>query len=88
MERSMETLTATVLNCGNGQLVRIPAGFRIDTDRVGVSRGKSGDLVIHSLWAERSAALIDAPRAVGKADGAFIAAREAEQAGQSSSSRV
>jgi antitoxin VapB len=81
MERDVETLTTRVFNNGNSQAVRIPAEFRLDTDRVSISRNEAGDLVIHPLRAERGAALLDALRAVGEADLAFIAALEAEQAG-------
>lgn len=76
----METLTTRVFNNGNSQAVRIPAEFRLDTDRVSISRNESGDLVIHPLRAERGAALLDALRAVGEADIAFVAALEAERA--------
>lgn len=76
----METLTTRVFNNGNSQAVRIPAEFRLDTDRVSISRNEWGDLVIHPLRAERGAALLDALRAVGEADAAFVAALEAEQA--------
>ena len=80
MECDVETLTTRVFNNGNSQAVRIPAEFRLDTDRVSISRNESGDLVIHPLRAERGAALLDALRAVGEADIAFVAALEAEQA--------
>jgi antitoxin VapB len=75
-------LTSRVFNNGNSKAVRIPAEFRLDTDRVSISRNESGDLVIHPLRAERGAALFDALRAVGEADPDFIAALEAEQARQ------
>jgi antitoxin VapB len=77
----VETLTTRVFNNGNSQAVRIPAEFRLDTDRVNISRNESGDLVIHPLRAERGAALLSALRAVGEADRGFIAALQAEQAG-------
>jgi antitoxin VapB len=80
VERIMEILTTRVFNNGNSQAVRIPAQFRLETDRVRISRNASGDLVIHPLRAERGAALLDALRAVGEADLAFIAALETEQA--------
>jgi antitoxin VapB len=76
------TLITRVFNNGNSQAVRIPAEFRLDTDRVSISRNESGDLVLHPLRAERGAALLDALRAVGTADLDFIAALEAERAGQ------
>lgn len=75
----MATLTTRVFNNGNSQAVRIPAEFRLDTDRVSISRNEWGDLVIHPLRAERGAALLDALRAVGEADEAFIAALEADR---------
>jgi antitoxin VapB len=70
----METLTTRVFNNGNSQAVRIPAEFRLDTDRVSISRNEWGDLVIHPLRAERGAALLDALRALGETDEAFLAA--------------
>jgi antitoxin VapB len=75
----VQALTTRVFNNGNSQAVRIPAEFRLDTDRVSISRNEWGDLVIHPLRAERGAALLGALRAVGEADEAFIAALEAEQ---------
>ena len=75
----MDTLTTRVFNNGNSQAVRIPAEFRLDTDRVTISRNEQGDLVIHPLPASRGAALLEALRAVGQVDEAFIAALEAEQ---------
>ena len=75
----MNTLTTRVFNNGNSQAVRIPAEFRLDTERVSISRNEQGDLVIHPLRAERGAALLEALRAVGQVDDAFIAALEAER---------
>lgn len=78
--RVVDALITRVFNNGNSQAVRIPAEYRLDTDRVSISRSESGDLVIHPLRAARGAALLDALRAVGEADPAFFAALEAEQA--------
>ncbi len=78
----METLTTRVFNNGNSQAVRIPAEFRLDTDRVSISHNENGDLIIHPLRAERGAELLDTLRAVGEADQDFIAALEAEQTRQ------
>jgi len=75
----METLTTRVFNNGNSQAVRIPAEFRLDTDRVSISRNEWGDLVIHPLPAERGAALLDALRGVAEVDVAFMAALEADR---------
>lgn len=76
----MSTLTSRVFNNGNSQAVRIPAEFRLDTDRVRISRNEQGDLVIHPLHAERGAAVLEALRALGDVDESFIAALEADKA--------
>ena len=78
----MSTLTTRVFNNGNSQAVRIPAEFRLDTDRVRISRNAAGDLVLHPLPAERGAALLDALRRLGEADDAFVGALEADRAGR------
>lgn len=75
----METLTTRVFNNGNSQAVRFPAEFRLDTDRVRISRNEWGDLLIHPLQAERGAALLDALRGLGEVDDAFVAALEADR---------
>lgn len=75
----METLTTRVFNNGNSQAVRIPAEFRLDTDRVSITRNPDGDLIIHPLRAERSAALLAALSAVGEADEDFVAMLEADR---------
>lgn len=76
----MAALTTRVFNNGNSQAVRIPAEFRLDTDRVSISRNEWGDLVIHPLRGERGAALLDALRGVGEVDESFITALEADRA--------
>jgi antitoxin VapB len=75
----MGSLTSRVFNNGNSQAVRIPAEFRLDTDRVRISRNDQGDLVIHPLRAERGAALLQALQALGEIDDDFIAALDSEQ---------
>lgn len=75
----MNALTTRVFNNGNSQAVRIPAEFRLDTDRVTISRNEQGDLVIHPLRAQRDAALLQALNELRDVDEAFIAALEAEQ---------
>ena len=77
----MSSLTSRVFTNGNSQAVRIPAEFRLDTDRVRISRNEQGDLVIHPLRAARGEALLQALRALAEDDDAFIAALEADQAG-------
>ena len=69
----MQTLTTRVFMNGNSQAVRIPAEFRLDTDRVQISRNEQGDLVIQPLPAERGSALLEALEGF---DAEFIAALE------------
>ena len=75
----METLTTQVLNNDNSQMVLIPAEFRIDTDCVRISRNKAGDLVIHPRRVPRGEALLQALKALGEVDDAFVAALGADQ---------
>jgi antitoxin VapB len=44
---------------GNSQAVRIPAEFRLNTDRVQISRSADGDLIIHPCPAQRGDALLE-----------------------------
>jgi antitoxin VapB len=76
----MSSLTSRVFNNGNSQAVRIPAEFRLDTDRVRISRNEQGDLVIHPLRTERGAALLATLRALAEVDEAFTTALEADRA--------
>ncbi|MFU2486076.1 antitoxin [Thauera sp. WH-1] len=75
----METLLSRVFNNGNSQAVRIPAEFRLDTDRVSITRNDAGDLVIHPLRVQRGTALMQALKALGEVDDDFIAALESER---------
>ena len=52
--------TTRVFNNGNSQAVRIPAEFRLNTDRVSISRNKRGDLILRPITPRRGAALLDA----------------------------
>lgn len=56
----MSSQTTRVFMNGNSQAVRIPAEFRLDTDRVEISRNEHGDLVIHPIIGQRGAALLRA----------------------------
>ena len=76
----MSSLTSRVFNNGNSQAVRIPAEFRLDTDRVRISRNEQGDLLIQPLRAARGAALLQALQELGDVDEAFTAALESAQA--------
>jgi antitoxin VapB len=75
----MQTRTTRVFNNGNSQAVRIPAEFRLDTDRVQIARNKEGDLLIHPLRGERGEALLQTLRALGEADEAFVDALQTER---------
>lgn len=72
----MNVLMTRVFMNGNSQAVRIPAEFRIDSDRVRISRNEQGDLVLHPLRAERGAALLQALQGF---DDDFVAALEADR---------
>ncbi|MFM7532096.1 MAG: antitoxin [Rubrivivax sp.] len=78
----MEPLTTRVFINGNSQAVRIPAEFRLDTDRVRISRNEQGDLVLHPLREQRGEALLEALRSLQAADTAFVEALEADRAEQ------
>jgi antitoxin VapB len=78
----MDSLTTRVFNNGNSQAVRIPAEFRLDTDRVRIARNEDGDLVLHPLPAQRGEALVQALRALAEADPAFAAGLRAPAAAQ------
>lgn len=55
----MDVLPSRVFMNGNSQAVRIPAEFRLSTDRVQVSRTPEGDLIIHPCPAQRGQALLE-----------------------------
>lgn len=61
---------------GNSQAVRIPAEFRLDTDRVQIFRNDQGDLVLRPLAPQRGAALFEALQGF---DDDFIAALDADR---------
>lgn len=75
----MSTITTRVFNNGNSQAVRIPAEFRLDTDRVLISRNGEGDLVLHPVPVQRGAALLEALQGLAEVDDAFIEALQADR---------
>ena len=75
----METRTTRVFNNGNSQMVRIPAEFRLGTERVRISRSEAGDRVIHPLRVPSGGALLQALKELGEVDDAFVAALEEGQ---------
>jgi len=72
----MNDITTRVFMNGNSQAVRIPAEFRLDTDRVRIFRNEQGDLVLHPLHTERGRALLQALQGF---DDDFVAALERDQ---------
>ena len=75
----MDVLPSRVFMNGNSQAVRIPAEFRLSTDRVQISRNREGDLVIHPCPAQRGQALLDVLEGF---DADFVIALERQQADQ------
>ena len=64
---------------GNSQAVRIPAEFRLATDRVQISRTPEGDLLIHPCPHQRGKALLDL---LAGFDADFVTALEQKQEDQ------
>jgi len=64
---------------GNSQAVRIPAEFRLATDRVQISRTPDGDLLIHPCPHQRGKALLDL---LAGFDADFVTALEQKQEDQ------
>lgn len=76
----MDVLPSRVFMNGNSQAVRIPAEFRLLTDRVQITRSASGDLIIHPCPAQRGQALLDT---LAGFEPSFVASLEAQQASAS-----
>jgi antitoxin VapB len=73
----VEALPSRVFMNGNSQAVRIPAAFRLSTDRVQISRTAEGDLLIHPCPSQRGQALL---QALSGLDADFVEALEQQQA--------
>ena len=73
----MEASLRRVFMNGNSQAVRIPAEFRLSTDRVQISRTAEGDLLIHPCPAQRGQALL---QTLAGFDPDFVACLEEQQA--------
>jgi antitoxin VapB len=56
----MAVVISRVFMNGNSQAVRIPQEFRLEVNRVQISRNEAGDLVISPLPSNRGAALLAA----------------------------
>jgi antitoxin VapB len=72
----MDVLPSRVFMNGNSQAVRIPAEFRLSSDRVQISRTPEGDLLIHPCPSQRGQALL---QALSSFDADFVEALEQEQ---------
>jgi antitoxin VapB len=75
----MDALPSRVFMNGSSQAVRIPAEFRLATDRVQISRTPDGDLLIHPCPLQRGKALIDL---LAGFDADFVTALEQKQEDQ------
>jgi len=75
----MDVLPSRVFMNGNSQAVRIPAEFRLATDRVQISRTAQGDLLIHPCPPQRGKALLEL---LAGFDADFVAALEQQQQDQ------
>ena len=53
MGNAVLAVISRVIMNGNSQAVPIPQEFRLDANRVEISRNEHGDLVIHPLAADR-----------------------------------
>jgi antitoxin VapB len=73
----MDVLPSRVFMNGNSQAVRIPAEFRLATDRVQITRRPNGDLIIHPCPTQRGQALLDT---LAGFEPSFVASLEAQQA--------
>jgi antitoxin VapB len=73
----VEALPIRVFMSGNSQAVRIPAEFRLGTDRVQISRTPEGDLLIHPCPSQRGQALL---QALSGFDADFVEALEQQRA--------
>lgn len=73
----MDVLPSRVFMNGNSQAVRIPAEFRLSTDRVQISRTPQGDLLIHPCPIRRGEALVEL---LSGFDAEFVETLEEQQA--------
>ncbi len=75
----MDVLPSRVFMNGNSQAVRIPAEFRLATDRVQISRTPEGDLLIHPCPHQRGKGLLDLLAGFGADFGAAVEQRQEDQ---------
>ena len=76
----MSSLPSRVLTNGNSQAVRIPREFRLETNRVEISRTPEGDLLIRPITSRRGTALLEVLEGFDDAVGTeFVEALEYER---------
>jgi len=75
----MDVLSSRVFMNGNSQAVRIPAEFRLSTDRVQITRSPSGDLIIHPCPLQRGQALLET---LAGFDSSFTSSLEEQRSNQ------
>jgi len=77
----MSAVITRVFMNGNSQAVRIPQEFRLDAQRVEISRNAAGELVLRPLPSDRGAAFLQALDAfAGAAGDDFVAVLERDRA--------
>ena len=77
----MPSVPSRVFTNGNSQAVRIPREFRLDTNRVEISRTAEGDLLIRPVPVQRGTALLEVLKGFDDdARAEFVAALERERA--------
>ena len=75
----MDVRSSRVFMNGNSQAVRIPAEFRLSTDRVQITRSPSGDLIIHPCPLQRGQALLET---LAGFDSSFASSLEEQRSNQ------
>lgn len=73
---ALPALASRVFMNGNSQAVRIPQEFRLDAQRVEITRCANGDLLIHPIRDDRGTALL---RVLEEFDDELVNALEASQ---------
>ncbi len=76
----MGAISSRIFKNGNSQAVRIPQEFRLDAERVEITRTKDGDLLLHPITERRGAQLL---AVLNDFDDDFIAILEQDQASES-----
>jgi antitoxin VapB len=75
----MSTVNGRIFKNGNSQAVRIPHEFRLNAERVEITRTKDGDLLIHPVTENRGTQLL---AILNDFDDDFVAILEQDQSGR------